>query len=174
MGNLAALFLLLILTTAGYAQTVDMVDSVTQLENDQADLALNLANSLAKEKRHSEALQSYHEFLRIFPASMRRREARENMARIYERRQRFDRAIEQYEALYRELGISPLGLSYHLEAARLHELAGQEMAAVNIYKELNSLDPGSEAAGKARTRMEALNLLQKAGDQLENNSPQKE
>lgn len=141
-----------------------MVEPVTQLEAEQADLAIQLAHSLAREKRYSEALQAYQEFVRVFAMSPRRREARESMARIYERRQRYDRAIEQYEALYRELGISQLGLAYHLEAARLHELAGQEDAAVNIYKELNSLDPGSEAASKARTRMEALNLLQKSGD----------
>lgn len=143
---------------------VEMAEPVAQLETEQADLAIQLANSLAREKRYSEALQAYQEFVRVFAFSSRKREARENMARIYERRQRYDRAIEQYEALYRELGISQLGLAYHLEAARLYELAGQEEAAVNIYKELNSLDPGSEAAMKARMRMEALNLLQKSGD----------
>lgn len=142
---------------------VEMTDAVTQLEAEQADLTLNLAHSLAKEKRYREALEGYQEFVRLFPHSARLREARENMARIYERRQRYDKAIDQYEALYRELGVSPLGLAYHLEAARLHEIAGDETAAVNIYKELNQIDPGSDAAARARTRMEALHLLQKAG-----------
>ena len=96
--------------------------------------------------------------------SPRLREARESMARIYERRQRYDLAIRQYEALYREQGVGAMGLLYHLEAARLHELSGDEAAAVNSYKELNQIDPGSEAAAKARTRMEALNLMQKTGD----------
>jgi len=143
---------------------VDMTDAVTPLETEQADHTINLANSLAKEKRYREALETYQEFVRVFPLSPRVREARENMARIYERRQRYDRAIVQYEALYRELGISQVGLLYHLEAARLHEIAGNEEAAVNIYKEINQIDPGSEAAAKARTRMDALNLMQKTGD----------
>lgn len=157
---------------------VDMTDSVSPLENDQADLALNLAHSLAREKRYREALQAYQEYLRVFPMNQRKREARESIARIYEKRQRYDLAIGQYEALYRELGISPLGMAYHLEAARLHELAGDETAAVNIYRELNQIDPGSEAAARARLRMEALNLLQKSGEndagQLVKSSPQNE
>ena len=143
---------------------VDMADAVTPLEAEQADLTINLAHSLAREKKLREALETYQEFVRLYPMSPRLREARESMARIYEKRQRYEKAIQQYEALYRELGVSPLGLAYHLEAARLYEIAGDEAAAVNIYKELNQIDPGSEAAGKARTRMEALNLLQKTGD----------
>jgi TolA-binding protein len=166
---------------------VVMVDPLTPLELEQANLAFDLANSLAKEKKYREALQSYEEFIRIFPQSPKLREARESMARIYERRQRYDRAIDQYETLYRELGVSPLGLAYHLEAARLNELSGNENEAVRIYKELNQIDPGSEAAQKARRRMEALNLMQKTGDypqsttetqtpadQLVKSSPQKE
>ena len=104
--------------------------------------------------------------VKVFPASARLREARESMARIYERRQRYDLAIRQYETLYRELGIGALGLLYHLEAARLYEVSGDEAAAVAIYKELNQIDPGSEAANKARVRMEALNLMQKSGDYI--------
>ncbi len=143
---------------------VDMADSLTPLEAEQADLTISLAHSLAREKRLREALETYQEFVRLYPLSPRLREARESLARIYEKRQRYDKAIRQYEALYRELGVSPLGLAYHLEAARLYEIAGDEAAAVNIYKELNQIDPGSDAAGRARTRMEALNLLQKTGD----------
>ncbi len=144
--------------------TVDMADAVTPLEAEQADLTINLAHSLAREKKLREALETYQEFVRLHPLNPRVREARESMARIYEKRQRYDRAIQQYEALYRELGVSPLGLAYHLEAARLYEISGDETAAVNIYKELNQIDPGSDAAGRARARMEALNLLQKTGD----------
>lgn len=157
-----------------FGQTVQMVDPVGPLENEQADLQINLANSLAKEKRFSEALQAYQEFIQVFTLNPRVREARENMARIYERRQRYDRAIEQYESLYRALGISQPGLLYRLEAARLYEISGNEESAVSIYKELNQLDPGSEAAMKARTRMEALNLVQKSGDYPVKSSPQNE
>jgi TolA-binding protein len=142
----------------------DITDEITPLENEQSDLALNLAHSLAREKKFREALQAYQEFVKVFSASPRLREARESMARLYERRQRYDLAIRQYETLYRELGVSALGLLYHLEAARLFELSGDETAAVYIYKELNQIDPASEAATKARTRMEALNLIQKTGD----------
>jgi TolA-binding protein len=146
---------------SGAAQPVDMTDAVGPLEHEQADLAINLAHSLAREKRYAEALQAYSEFLRIFPASLRRREARESMARIYEKRQRYDLAIRQYDTLYRELGITQQGLAYRLEAARLQEMSGDEAAAAAIYREINQLDPGSEAAAKARSRMEALNLIQK-------------
>jgi TolA-binding protein len=145
-------------------QPVAMTDEMTPLENEQADLALNLAHSLAREKKFREALQAYQEFVKVFAMSPRLSEARESMARIYERRQRYDLAIGQYDALYRELGVSALGLGYRLEAARLRELAGDENAAVAIYKELNQIDPGSEAAAKARARMEALHLMQKTGD----------
>jgi TolA-binding protein len=145
---------------------VSMVDEMTPLESEQADLAIQLAHSLAREKKFREALQAYQEFVKVFSMSPRLREARESMARIYERRQRYDLAIRQYETLYRELGVGALGLLYHLEAARLHELSGDEAAAVAIYKELNQIDPGSEAATKARTRMEALNLMQKTGDYI--------
>lgn len=141
---------------------VEMTDSISVLENEQAELALNLAHSLAKEKRYGEALQAYQEFLRTFPLHARAREARENVARIYEKRQRYELAIRQYDALYRELGTSQLGLLYRLEAARLYELTGDDNAAAAIYRELNQLDPGSDAAAKARSRLEALNLLQKA------------
>lgn len=171
MGRIVAFLYLvagLLLAPQVYAQAqspaVDMVDTVTPLELEQADLTINLAHSLAREKKLREALETYQEFVRLYPMSPRLREARESMARIYEKRQRYDKAIQQYEALYRELGVSPLGLAYHLEAARLYEIAGDEAAAVSIYKELNQIDPGSEAAGRARTRMEALNLLQKTGD----------
>lgn len=146
---------------SGAAQAVDMIDTVGALEHEQADLAVNLAHSLAREKRYSEALQAYNEFLRVFPASLRSREVRESMARIYEKRQRYDLAIRQYDALYRELGISQQGLAYRLEAARLKEMSGDESAAAAIYREINQLDPGSEAGMKARTQMEALNLMQK-------------
>lgn len=150
---------------------VSMTDEMTPLENEQADLALNLAHSLAREKKFREALQAYHEFVKVFPMSARLREARESIARIYERRQRYDLAIRQYNALYREQGVGALGLLYHLEAARLHELSGDEDAAVRIYKEINQIDPGSEAANKARTRMEALNLMQKTGDYISKETP---
>lgn len=162
---------------------VEMTDTVTPLEQQQGDLAVNLAHSLAKEKRYNEALQTYREFVRVFPWHIRVREARENMARIYEKRQRFDLAAKQYEELYRALGVSQLGLAYNLEAARLHELQGEEERAVRIYKELNAIDPNSEAAKRARERMESLNLVQKSGDYLkreaitdqsEKSSPQKE
>jgi TolA-binding protein len=162
---------------------VAMTDAVTPLEQQQGDLAVNLAHSLAKEKKYGEALQTYREFVRVFPWHIRVREARENMARIYEKRQRFDLAAKQYEELYRSLGVSQLGLAYNLEAARLHELQGEEDRAVKIYKELNAIDPNSEAAKRARERMESLNLVQKSGDYLkretaidqsENSSPQKE
>jgi TolA-binding protein len=166
---------------AAETHPVAMVDEMSPLELEQADLAINLAHSLAREKKFREALQAYQEFAKVFPMSPRLREARESMARIYERRQRYDLAINQYEKLYREQGVSALGLLYHLEAARLYEVAGDEDAAVRIYKELNQIDPGSEAANKARVRMEALNLLQKSGDygakpadQLVKSSPQKE
>lgn len=152
---------------AGYGAPcgpVEMADSITPLENEQADITLNLAHSLAREKRVREALETYQEFVRLYPMSPRLREARESMARIYEKRQRYEKAIQQYAALYRELGISQPGLNYHLEEARLHEIIGNETMAVNIYKEINQIDPGSEAAARARTRMEALNLLQKTGD----------
>lgn len=152
-------------------QPVEMTDSIGPLEQQQAELALDLAHSLAKEKRYAEALQAYREFLRTFPSHARGREARESIARIYEKRQRYDLALQQYDALYRELGISQLGLAYRLEAARLYELAGDDAAAAAIYRELNQLDPGSEAAAKARLRLEALNLLQKAANpESENNS----
>lgn len=151
---------------ANQQHPVSMVDEMTPLENEQADLSINLAHSLAREKKFREALQAYQEFVKVFPMSSRMREARESMARIYERRQRYDLAIRQYEALYRELGIGALGLLYHLEAARLYEVSGDEAAAVAIYKELNQIDPGSEAANKARVRMEALNLMQKSGDYI--------
>lgn len=152
---------------SGAAQAVDMVDAVDPLEHEQADLAVNLAHSLAREKRYSEALQAYNEFLRVFPASLRSREVRESMARIYEKRQRYDLAIRQYDALYRELGISQQGLGYRLETARLQEMSGDETAAAAIYREINQLDPGSEAGAKARTRMEALNLMQKTANPAE-------
>ena len=171
MGRIVAFLYLvagLFLAPLAYAQSqshpVDMADAVTPLELEQADLTINLAHSLAREKKLREALETYQEFVRLYPMSPRAREARESMARIYEKRQRYEKAIQQYEALYRELGVSPLGLAYHLEAARLYEIAGDEAAAVSIYKELNQIDPGSDAAGRARTRMEALNLLQKTGD----------
>ena len=162
---------------------VEMTDAITPLEQQQGDLAVNLAHSLAKEKRYGEALQTYREFVRVFPWHVRVREARENMARIYEKRQRYDLAARQYEELYRTLGVSQLGLAYNLEAARLHELQGHEDTAVRIYKELNAIDPNSETAKRARERMEALNLVQKSGDYLkretasdqsEKSSPQKE
>jgi len=146
------------------AQSVEMVDAVTPLEQEQGELAINLANSLAKEKRYAEATAAYKEFLRVFPQNLRRREARENLARIYEKRQRYDLAIRQYEAQYREMGISPLALLYHLESARLYEVTGDEQSAVAIYKEINQIDPASDAAAKARLRIEAINLLQKAGE----------
>jgi len=149
------------------AQSVEMTDAVNQLEQEQADLAINLAHSLAREKRYAEALQAYQEFLRVFPASLRRREARESIARIYEKRQRYDLAIRQYDALYRELGISQQGLAFRLEAARLQEISGNEAAAAAIYREINELDPGSEAGQKARTRMETLNLMQKTANPAE-------
>lgn len=158
------LFMVPQLAAQSQSPAVDMVDGVTPLELEQADLTINLAHSLAREKKVREALETYQEFVRLYPMSPRLREARESMARIYEKRQRYDKAIQQYDALYRELGVSPLGLAYRLEAARLHEIAGDEAAAVNIYKELNQIDPGSDAAGRARTRMEALHLLQKTGD----------
>lgn len=160
-------------------QAVEMTDAVGTLEKEQADLAIQLAHSLAREKRYAEALQAYGEFLRIFPANLRSREARESMARIYEKRQRYDLAIKQYDALYRELGVSQQGLAYRLETARLQEISGDEPAAAAIYREINQLDAGSEAASKARTRMEALNLMQKTAipaepaNQFENSSPQK-
>jgi len=162
---------------------VEMTDAATALEQQQGDLAVNLGHSLAREKRYGEALQTYKEFVRVFPWHVRVREARENMARIYEKRQRYDLAARQYEELYRTLGVSQLGLAYNLEAARLHELQGEEERAVRIYKELNALDPNSEAAKRARERMESLNLAQKSGDYLkresvadqsEKSSPQKE
>lgn len=158
---------------------VSMVDAMTALEVEQANLALNLAHSLAKEKRYSEAVEAYQEFLRVFSQSPRRLEARENLALIFEKRQRYDFAIAQYEALYRELGISPAALLYHLEAARLYELTGETDRAVGIYKELNQIDPNSRAASVARERMQALNLMQKSGEvpnenQLEKSSPQNE
>jgi len=171
----------LIITSLSAADTVEMTDAITKLESEQGDLQLELANSLAREKRYGEALQAYEEFTRTFNQSPRVREARENMARIYEKRQRYDRAIDQYEWLYRALGVSQPGLAYHLEAARLSEISGHEERAVAIYKELNQIDPGSEAAAKARSRMEALNLMQKTGDwqgassaQSVKSSPQKE
>lgn len=152
---------------SGAAQVVDMTDAVGPLEQEQADLSISLAHSLAREKRYAEALQAYNEFLRVFPANLRSREARENMARIYEKRQRYDLAIRQYDALYRELGISQQGLAYRLETARLQEMSGDETAAAAIYREINQLDPGSEAGAKARTRMEALNLMQKTANPAE-------
>lgn len=158
------LFFIFCAVSALSAQSVEMVDAVTPLEQEQGELAINLANSLAKEKRYVEATQAYKEFLRIFPQNLRRREARENLARIYEKRQRYDLAIRQYEAQYRELGVSPLALLYHLESARLYEVTGDEQSAVAIYKEINRLDPASDAAAKARLRIEAINLLQKAGE----------
>ncbi|MFZ5630733.1 MAG: tetratricopeptide repeat protein [Spirochaetota bacterium] len=149
---------------SGAAQVVEMTDAVGPLEQEQADLAISLAHSLAREKRYSEALQAYNEFLRVFHGNLRSREARESMARIYEKRQRYDLAIRQYDALYRELGISQLGLAYRLETARLQEMSGDEAAAAAIYREINQLDPGSDAGAKARTRMEALNLMQKTAN----------
>ncbi len=145
---------------------VEMTDAITPLEQEQGDLAVSLAHSLAREKKYSEALQSYREFVRVFPSHLRVREARENMARVYEKRQRYDLAAAQYEELYRTLGVSALGLAYHLEAARLYELQGEEESAVRIYQELNALDANSETAKRARERMEALNLVQKSGDYL--------
>lgn len=144
---------------------VAMVDTPTPLELEQADLAINLAHSLAREKKFRAALQEYREFVRVFSHSPRVREAHENMARIYEREQRFDLAIREYETLYRILSVSPLGLLYHLEAARLHEIEGNIDTALAIYKELNRIDSGSDAARKARVRMENLSLMQKVGDQ---------
>ncbi|GAB4435208.1 MAG: hypothetical protein OHK0011_18390 [Turneriella sp.] len=164
---LARYFLYPLSAQSAAAQAVDMTDAVGPLEQEQADLSINLAHSLAREKRYAEALQAYSEFLRIFPGSLRSREARESMARIYEKRQRYDLAIRQYDALYRELGISQLGLAYRLETARLHEMSGDEAAAAAIYREINQLDPGSEAGAKARTRMEALNLMQKTANPAE-------
>ena len=67
---------------------VEMTDAVTPLEQQQGDLAVNLAHSLAREKRYGEALQTYREFVRVIPWHMRVREARENKALIYEKRQR--------------------------------------------------------------------------------------
>src|SRR5688572_17003554 len=61
---------------------VEMTDAITPMENEQADLAINLAHSLAREKRYREALQAYQEFARVFGHTPRLREARENMARI--------------------------------------------------------------------------------------------
>ncbi len=164
LAGLANLLLQPLYPQSGSAQAVEMIDAVQALEQEQADLAINLAHSLAREKRYSEALQAYSEFIRIFPANLRSREARESMARIYEKRQRYDLAIRQYDALYRELGISQQGLLYRLEAARLQEMSGDEAAAAAIYREINQLDPGSEAGMKARTRMEALNLMQKTAN----------
>jgi TolA-binding protein len=164
---LANFFLHPLYAQSGAAQAVDMTDAVGPLEQEQADLAINLAHSLAREKRYAEALQAYSEFLRIFPANLRSREARESMARIYEKRQRYDLAIRQYDTLYRELGISQQGLAYRLETARLQEMSGDEAAAAAIYREINQLDPGSEAGAKARTRMEALNLMQKTANPAE-------
>lgn len=152
--------------TSAPCHPVEMTDAVTPLEQEQGDLAVNLAHSLAREKKYSEALQGYREFVRVFPWHVRVREARENMARIYEKRQRYDLAAAQYEELYRTLGVSALGLAYHLEAARLFELQGEEESAVRIYQELNALDANSDTAKRARERMEALNLVQKSGDFL--------
>lgn len=152
---------------SGTTQVVGMTDAIDPLEQEQADLAISLAHSLAREKRYAEALQAYQEFLRIFPGNLRTREARESIARIYERRQRYDLAIREYNTLYRDLGISQQGLAYRLEAARLYEMSGDEAAAGAIYREIHQLDPGSEAGSKARTRMEALNLMQKAANPAE-------
>ena len=167
LAGLANLLLHPLYPQSGAAQVVDMTDAVGPLEQEQADLSINLAHSLAREKRYGEALQAYSEFLRVFPVNPRSREARESMARIYEKRQRYDLAIRQYDALYRELGISQQGLAYRLEAARLQEMSGDETAAAAIYREINQLDPGSEAGIKARTRMEALNLMQKTANPAE-------
>jgi TolA-binding protein len=167
LAYLANFFLTPLAAQSAAAQSVEMTDAVNPLEQEQADLAINLAHSLAREKRYAEALQAYQEFLRVFPASLRRREARESIARIYEKRQRYDLAIRQYDALYRELGISQQGLAFRLEAARLQEMSGNEAAAAAIYREINELDPGSEAGQKARTRMETLNLMQKTANPAE-------
>ncbi|MCX7634060.1 MAG: tetratricopeptide repeat protein [Turneriella sp.] len=148
-----------------------MVDPVTPLEEEQATLLLNMAHSLAREKRYQEAKERYREFLALHPKSTRRHEARSNLARIYEKEQRYDKAIAQYLALYRELGITPLGLLYYLEAARLSEMSGDDEAALRIYREIHAIDPNSEAAARARVRLEALQL---ADAQLEKSSPQKE
>lgn len=158
---------------------VSMIDNLTPLELEQADLAIQLAHSLAREKRYNEALHAYQEFVQVFAGSPRSREAHESMARIYELKQRYDLAIREYNTLYRNLGVTSIGLLYRLEAARLYEIEGNENAAVAIYKELNRLDPHSTAAQQARTRMESLNLMQKVGDtekdnQLVKSSPQNE
>ena len=169
-----------------------LVDEVTPQEISQADLLINLAQSLSREKRYNEAAREFKKFIRMYSWSPRMREARVELARIYERHQRFDLAADQYATLYTELGSGALGMNYYLESARLHEIMGNIDTAIQTYREINQLDPSSLAASKARERLKAISTLQKTGDtsasentqgqttpaskqnQLENSSPQKE
>jgi len=150
--QIAALLSLLSFQT--YANTL----SAEKLKQER--IYLELGESLYAEKQYSSALSVLRDFIEVYPDSAYLVKALEKMALIYEKSQRYEKALASYKKLYQETGVTSGGLKYYFSQARLLSNMGEIDEAEKIYHDIIRISPDSPYAGKARINLQLSGVFQ--------------
>lgn len=133
--------------------------TVQEIRDEQELIHLQMADSLLKENRASQAFFYYSEFVELYPFSQRRFYALDKMAKIEEDRQNFFAALEIYKKLYAENILTEKGVEYLFQVSRLYERIGEYAKAKTNYEKIIQYYPDSFFARDARNALSLWDML---------------
>ena len=126
----------------------------------QAQLLIELADSLSKEAQYDYALRLYLDYTELYPLEKDIYSAYEGIARINIIQQELPQAVDIYFILYNKTGPGEKGLSYLYQAAKLYDRMGMVEERNGVISEILATDAQTEAAEKARMLVRFDNALQ--------------
>lgn len=121
---------------------------------------LLLPDSLKREGRSEMAISLYRDFIDLYPNSKYVPRVLKTMAEIFEAEQRYAEALEIYERLFRQSGITSKGLEFYYNQARILNLMGEIDRADRIFRDIIATAPESPYAKKSEIRLRLARLFE--------------